>query len=49
VFGVVARTHMGAAGREQLLAALAYVDHWIAKLEHHSEENGRRHESIEIS
>ena len=49
LFPEEARTHMRAAGREQLLAARAYLDHWIAKLEHHSEENGRRHENIEIS
>ena len=49
LFPEEARTHMRAAGREQLLAARAYLDHWIAKLEHHREENGRRHESIEIS
>jgi hypothetical protein len=49
LFPEEARTHMRAAGREQLLAARAYLDHWIAKLEHREEENGRRHESIEIS
>jgi hypothetical protein len=49
LFPEEARTHMRAAGREQLLAARAYLDHWIAKLEQHSEENGRRHENIEIS
>lgn len=49
LFPEEARTHMRAAGREQLLAARAYLDHWIAKLEHHGEENGRRHENIEIS
>lgn len=43
-----ARTHMRAAGREQLLAARAYLDHWIAKLEADEAETGRRHESIEI-
>lgn len=43
-----ARTHMKAAGREQLLAARAYLDHWIAKLDKSEAENGRRHESIEI-
>jgi hypothetical protein len=49
LFPEEARTHMRAAGREQLLAARAYLDHWIAKLEHQSEDNGRRHENIEIS
>jgi hypothetical protein len=43
-----ARTHMKAAGREQLLAARAYLDHWIGKLENAESEDGRRHESIEI-
>lgn len=43
-----ARTHMKAAGREQLLAARAYLDHWIAKLDKREAETGRRHESIEI-
>jgi hypothetical protein len=43
-----ARTHMKAAGREQLLAARAYLDHWIGKLEADEAESGRRHESIEI-
>jgi hypothetical protein len=27
------RKHMKAAGREQLLAARSYLDHWIAKLD----------------
>lgn len=43
-----ARTHMKAAGREQLLAARAYLDHWISKLDTTEAENGRRHENIEI-
>jgi hypothetical protein len=43
-----ARTHMKAAGREQLLAARAYLDHWIAKLDEEQSANSRRHESIEI-
>ncbi len=33
VFPEETRKHMKAAGREQLLAARAYLDHWIAKLE----------------
>jgi len=49
LFPEEARTHMRAAGREQLLAARAYLDHWIAKLEHHTDEDARRHENIEIS
>jgi hypothetical protein len=27
------RKHMKAAGREQLMAARSYLDHWIAKLD----------------
>ena len=27
------RKHMKAAGREQLLAARSYLDHWIAKMD----------------
>ena len=49
LFPEEARTHMKAAGREQLLAARAYLDHWIARLDKDDETNGRRHESIEIS
>jgi hypothetical protein len=48
VFPDEARIHMKAAGREQLLAARAYLDHWIAKLDQPEAQNGRRHESIEI-
>lgn len=33
VFPAQTRTHMRAAGREQLLAARSYLDHWIAKLD----------------
>lgn len=43
------RTHMKAAGREQLLAARSYLDHWIAKMdEAHPEEKPARRESIEV-
>jgi hypothetical protein len=49
LFPEEARTHMRAAGREQLLAARAYLDHWIAKLEQREAENGHRRENIEIS
>jgi len=27
------RKHMKAAGREQLMAARSYLDHWIAKMD----------------
>jgi BMFP domain-containing protein YqiC len=33
VFPAQTRIHMRAAGREQLLAARSYLDHWIAKLD----------------
>jgi len=33
VFPEETRRHMKAAGREQLLAARSYLDHWIAKME----------------
>ena len=49
IFPEEARTHMKAAGREQLLAARAYLDHWIARLDNDESTDGRRHESIEIS
>jgi hypothetical protein len=43
------RNHMKAAGREQLLAARSYLDHWIAKMdEAHAEEEPPKHESIEV-
>jgi len=43
------RSHMKAAGREQLLAARSYLDHWIAKMdEAHEEEKPAPHESIEV-
>ena len=36
VFPAQTRTHMKAAGREQLLAARSYLDHWITKLDEKS-------------
>jgi hypothetical protein len=43
------RTHMKAAGREQLLAARSYLDHWITKMdEAHAEEKPATRESIEV-
>ncbi len=49
LFPAEARVHMRAAGREQLLAARSYLDHWIGKLD--AEENGRDapRETIDIS
>ena len=49
VFPSETRSHMKAAGREQLLAARSYLDHWIAKMdEAHTEEKPPTHESIEV-
>ena len=43
------RKHMKAAGREQLLAARSYLDHWIRKMdEGHAEERPAVRESIEV-
>ena len=42
------RSHMKAAGREQLLAARSYLDHWIAKMEEAHAEEKATHESIEV-
>ena len=49
VFPSETRRHMKAAGREQLLAARSYLDHWIAKMdEAHAEEKPPVRESIEV-
>jgi hypothetical protein len=49
VFPSETRTHMKAAGREQLLAARSYLDHWIAKMDaSHAEEKAPARESIEV-
>jgi hypothetical protein len=49
VFPSETRSHMKAAGREQLLAARSYLDHWIAKMEAEpAEEEKPQHESIEV-
>ena len=49
VFPSETRSHMKAAGREQLLAARSYLDHWIAKMdEAHAEEKPPVRESIEV-
>jgi hypothetical protein len=43
------RKHMKAAGREQLLAARSYLDHWIKKMdEAHEEETAAPRESIAV-
>jgi hypothetical protein len=44
-----ARKHLKAAGREQLLAARVYLDHWIARMDdRQGDEPARRHETIEV-
>lgn len=43
-----ARHHLRAARREQLLAARAILDRWIARLEREPEERLRRRESIRV-
>ena len=49
VFPSETRRHMKAAGREQLLAARSYLDHWIARMdESHAEEKAPVRESIEV-
>lgn len=48
VFPDETRRHMKAAGREQLLAARSYLDHWISKMdEKHDTETAPR-ETIEV-
>jgi hypothetical protein len=47
VFPDETRRHMKAAGREQLLAARSYLDHWIAKIEEPSTAPADR-EQIEV-
>jgi hypothetical protein len=48
VFPDETRKHMKAAGREQLLAARSYLDHWIAKMDASPEEPQATRESIEV-
>jgi len=48
VFPSETRSHMKAAGREQLLAARSYLDHWIAKMDVEHAEEKPKHESIEV-
>lgn len=49
VFPEDTRRHMKAAGREQLLAARAYLDHWIAKLDDkRGEQAAPERETIEV-
>ncbi len=48
VFPAEARTHMRAARKEQLLAARAFLDHWIERLEKEPAEALPRRESISL-
>ena len=49
IFPSETRSHMKAAGREQLLAARSYLDHWITKMDtEHAEEEKATHESIKV-
>jgi hypothetical protein len=48
VFPSETRRHMKAAGREQLLAARSYLDHWIAKMDTPAAEERPKRESIEV-
>lgn len=43
-----ARRHLRAARKEQLLAARAFIDHWIDRLEREPEPRPRRRERIEL-
>ena len=42
------RKHMKAAGREQLMAARSYLDHWIAKLDEQREAAPPEREQIAV-
>ena len=48
VFPDETRRHMKAAGREQLLAARAYLDHWIGKMGEQGPDATREREKIEV-
>lgn len=49
VFPDETRKHMKAAGREQLMAARSYLDHWIARLDDDGGEVGAaERENIEV-
>jgi hypothetical protein len=48
VFPDETRRHMKAAGREQLLAARSYLDHWIAKLADKPAAEAPTRETIEV-
>jgi hypothetical protein len=48
VFPSETRQHMKAAGREQLLAARSYLDHWIAKMDAPAADAKVEREKIEV-
>jgi hypothetical protein len=48
VFPTETRRHMKAAGREQLLAARSYLDHWIEKMDAPAPEAKAQRENIEV-
>jgi hypothetical protein len=48
VFPEETRRHMKAAGREQLLAARSYLDHWITKIDDQAVEEPPTRETIEV-
>jgi hypothetical protein len=48
IFPSETRSHMKAAGREQLLAARSYLDHWIARMDTEQAEEPAKHESIKV-
>lgn len=43
-----ARRHLRAARREQLLAARAFIDHWIERLDREPTPRERRRERIDL-
>ena len=48
VFPDETRKHMKAAGREQLMAARSYLDHWIARLDEKGDAQAAERETIEV-
>jgi type II secretory pathway component PulJ len=48
VFPDETRRHMKAAGREQLLAARSYLDHWISKMGERPTAEAPTRETIEV-
>ena len=48
VFPDETRRHMKAAGREQLLAARSYLDHWISRMEANPTTESPSRETIEV-